>query len=54
MPLIGLRGISDGKEELKKLSDWTAYLHVIDEKLAVAVDALKTGLENGEISIPKR
>jgi len=54
VPLIGLRGISDGKEELKKLSDWTAYLHVIDEKLAVAVDALKAGLESGEISISKR
>ncbi|MDG4718509.1 MULTISPECIES: 5'-methylthioadenosine/S-adenosylhomocysteine nucleosidase [Thalassospira] len=54
VPLIGLRGISDGKEELKKLSDWTAYLHVIDEKLAVAVDALKAGLESGGISIPKR
>jgi len=54
VPLIGLRGISDGKEELSKLSDWTAYLHVVDEKLAVAVDALKAGLESGEISIPKR
>jgi adenosylhomocysteine nucleosidase len=53
VPLIGLRGISDGKEELSKLSDWTAYLHVVDEKLAVAVDAMKAGLESGEISIPR-
>lgn len=38
LPLIGLRGISDGKAELKKLSDWTQYLHVVDENLAKAVD----------------
>ncbi|WOI12360.1 5'-methylthioadenosine/S-adenosylhomocysteine nucleosidase [Thalassospira lucentensis] len=54
VPLIGLRGISDGKEELKKLSDWTAYLHVIDEKLADAVGKLLRALENGEIILPER
>ena len=54
VPLIGLRGISDGKEELKKLSDWTAYLHVIDEKLAEAVDQLHAALEGGEIDLSKR
>jgi adenosylhomocysteine nucleosidase len=54
VPLIGLRGISDGKEELKKLSDWTAYLHVIDEKLADAVGKLRRALENGEIILPER
>ncbi len=54
VPLIGLRGISDGKEELKKLSDWTAYLHVIDEKLAEVVDKLHRALENGEIILPER
>ncbi|RCK29041.1 5'-methylthioadenosine/S-adenosylhomocysteine nucleosidase [Thalassospira lucentensis] len=53
VPLIGLRGISDGKEELSKLSDWTAYLHVVDEKLSHAVDKLKAGLESGEISLSK-
>ncbi|WP_417803483.1 5'-methylthioadenosine/S-adenosylhomocysteine nucleosidase [Thalassospira lucentensis] len=53
VPLIGLRGISDGKEELSKLSDWTAYLHVIDEKLSRAVDLLQAGLESGEISLSK-
>ena len=52
VPLIGLRGISDGKEELKKLSDWTAYLHVIDEKLAEAVTKLRKALEKGEITLP--
>ncbi len=32
MPLIGLRGISDGAAELKHISDWTEYLHVIDRE----------------------
>jgi adenosylhomocysteine nucleosidase len=36
--LIGLRGISDGKQPLSGYADWTAYLHVIDERLASAVD----------------
>jgi adenosylhomocysteine nucleosidase len=38
IPLIGLRGISDGKADLHHVDDWTQYLHVIDEKLAAAVD----------------
>ena len=38
LPLIGLRGISDGAAELSHVGDWTEYLHVIDEKLAAAVD----------------
>lgn len=42
--LIGLRGISDGKEELKQVSDWTQYLEIIDGKLAEAVDELATKL----------
>lgn len=36
--LIGLRGISDGKTPLSGIADWTEYLHVIDERLAEAVD----------------
>ena len=36
--LIGLRGISDGKAPLSGFADWTEYLHVIDERLADAVD----------------
>ena len=45
IPLIGLRGISDGKAELRHVGDWTEYLHVIDEKLADAVRRLETALE---------
>lgn len=44
VPLIGLRGISDGKEELKHVDDWKEYLHVVDENLAQAVAALETAL----------
>lgn len=41
VPLLGLRGISDGAEDLKHISDWTQYLHVIDEKLAAAIDLVE-------------
>jgi len=51
VPLIGLRGISDGKEELKHVGDWTEYLHVIDEKLADAVDKLTKAIESGSIQL---
>lgn len=50
LPLIGLRGISDGAAELSRVDDWTEYLHVIDEKLAGAVDRLEEGLRSGAIS----
>ncbi|OHV78974.1 5'-methylthioadenosine/S-adenosylhomocysteine nucleosidase [Rhizobium sp. LCM 4573] len=51
IPLIGLRGISDGKEELKHVGDWTEYLHVIDGKLAEAVDRLTEALESGDLAL---
>jgi len=38
LPIMGLRGISDGKSELARYEDWTEYLHIIDEKLAHALD----------------
>lgn len=46
-PLIALRGISDGKSDLTGLHDWTEYLHVVDEKLAGAVDILEAALADG-------
>ncbi|GLK66229.1 5'-methylthioadenosine/S-adenosylhomocysteine nucleosidase [Paracoccus kondratievae] len=49
IPLIGLRGISDGAEELSHLSDWTQYLHLVDERLAEAVDRLSEALERGDL-----
>ena len=47
IPLIGLRGISDGRHDVNHIDDWTQYLHVIDKKLALAVDGLQTALEEG-------
>ncbi|KGJ05674.1 adenosylhomocysteine nucleosidase [Paracoccus halophilus] len=51
LPLIGLRGISDGVEELSRLSDWTQYLHLVDERLADAVDRLEQALLIGAIRL---
>ncbi|WP_174802584.1 5'-methylthioadenosine/S-adenosylhomocysteine nucleosidase [Martelella limonii] len=51
MPLIALRGISDGKAELKHVTDWTQYLHIIDEKLGLAIDRLETAIETGAIPL---
>ncbi len=49
VPLVALRGISDGKAELTHIGDWTEYLHVIDEKLAAAVDMLEAAVVSGTI-----
>lgn len=51
VPMIGLRGISDGKEELTHVSDWTEYLHVVDENLAVVVSRLEEAITAGEIKL---
>jgi adenosylhomocysteine nucleosidase len=51
VPLIALRGISDGAAELDHVDDWTAYLHTIDEKLAGAVALLEEALASGTITI---
>ena len=34
VPVIGLRGISDGRSDLTGLHDWLEFLHILDEKLA--------------------
>lgn len=47
VPMIGWRGISDGREELRALKDWTQYLHLVDARLAEAVDMLKRALISG-------
>ena len=54
VPMIGLHGISDGAAELRHVGDWTEYLHVIDEKLAAAVDMLGEALASGEIGLQPR
>ena len=52
LPLIALRGISDGSGELRHIGDWTEYLHVIDEKLAAAVDRLEAAVAAGTLEWP--
>jgi adenosylhomocysteine nucleosidase len=47
VPVLGLRGISDGKSELNHIDDWTEYLHIIDEKLAQAVDRIEAAIASG-------
>lgn len=44
LPMIGLRGISDGQSELRHISDWKEYLHVIDAKLARTLDEVEAAL----------
>lgn len=44
VPLIALRGISDGVAELDRVEDWTRYLHIIDRKLAGAVEILEASV----------
>jgi len=53
IPMIGLRGISDGVAEVRQLSDWTQYRHLVDERLAEAVDLLAQALERGLMSKPR-
>lgn len=44
VPLLALRGISDGVAELTGLRDWTQYLPIIDEKLAAAVELVEAAV----------
>lgn len=51
VPLVALRGISDGAADLKHVGDWTEYLHIIDERLAAAVDRLQAAIASGELVV---
>jgi adenosylhomocysteine nucleosidase len=51
VPMIGLRGISDGRSELRRLHDWTEYLHVIEEKLARAIEGFRRATESGRFQL---
>lgn len=45
IPLVALRGVSDGRSALKALEDWTSTLHHVDAALAAALDRLIGVLE---------
>lgn len=53
LPIVGLRGISDGKSELTGFHDWTEYLHVIDERLAAAIDDFAGHVAAGRFRIDR-
>lgn len=50
LPLIALRGISDGDVELGEMADWTQYLGIVDVKLAEAVDRLEAAIAEGALT----
>lgn len=50
LPLVALRGVSDGKAELTGLHDWTSTLHLVDENLARALDGLIAALTDHGLS----
>lgn len=52
LPLVAIRGISDGETELRHIDDWMQYLHVIDERLAAAVDVLEAAIVAGTLEWP--
>lgn len=49
LPLLGLRGISDGAKELTRLGDWTEALPFIDRGLADALTVLEDVLTRGGV-----
>ena len=51
LPLVALRGVSDGRAELKTLSDWTGTLNQVDQNLAVVLDRLADGLRSRGLAL---
>jgi len=51
VPLIGLRGISDGDTDVTGVHDWEEHLHVIDEKLAGAIERLEQAILDGLLDV---
>lgn len=45
VPLVVLRGISDGPEEMKQYDDWTKLLPIVDANLALALRKAISHLE---------
>ena len=49
VPLVGLRSVSDGAADLSHYADWAEYLHIVDERLAGAVDTLDAAWRAGSL-----
>lgn len=49
IPMMGLRGVSDGPGELDHIDSWTQLLGLIDERLALAVDGIEPALRAGRL-----
>jgi adenosylhomocysteine nucleosidase len=50
-PMVGLRGISDGRAKLTGFHDWAEYLHIIDEKIAAILDRFSADVKSGEFRL---
>lgn len=47
VPLVVVRGISDGAADLNHVDDWTRYLDIIDRKLAETIVRIEAFLREG-------
>ncbi|MBS4082466.1 MAG: 5'-methylthioadenosine/S-adenosylhomocysteine nucleosidase [Rhizobiales bacterium] len=51
IPMIGLRGITDGKTELSQYEDWASYLGIVDRRLAIELDRFFAAVKDGTFSL---
>jgi adenosylhomocysteine nucleosidase len=51
VPMIGLRGITDGKTELSQYEHWSEYLGIVDRKLAADLDRFFSAVKSGAFSL---
>ncbi len=49
--MVGIRAISDGRADLTGLHDWLECLHILDEKLALTIDALASDIAAGRFRL---
>jgi adenosylhomocysteine nucleosidase len=53
VPMMGLRGITDGKTELSRYEDWADYLEIVDRKLANGLDRFFSAIDDGSFALGK-
>lgn len=51
VPMIGLRGITDGKTDLSQYEDWASYLGIVDRRLAIELDKFFVAVKDGTFSL---